>query len=238
MSSTDACGQGSCLYGKTSDHVLELTSVLLDGTVWTSGPLQDQELQLVQRRTDLVGAVHRLVDTIQREQAGLIATHFPKLNRSLTGYDLAHIRDAEGRFNLNAILCGSEGTLVFLAEAKLNVMPIPKHTALVNVRYGSFDAALRDAQELIRFGAASIVTVDSKVLGLAQEDVIWDSVSPYFPEDNGELAPGVTLAESVGHTEAEVEPPLARITASLRDAGQTSGRRGFTVASGEVDVAA
>ena len=35
MISTDACGQGSCLYGKTRDHVLELTTVLLDGTVWT-----------------------------------------------------------------------------------------------------------------------------------------------------------------------------------------------------------
>ena len=29
MINTDACGQGSCLYGKTRDHVLELTTVLL-----------------------------------------------------------------------------------------------------------------------------------------------------------------------------------------------------------------
>jgi len=236
MISTDACGQGSCLYGKTSDHVLELTTVLLDGAVWTSGPLEDEALRPVQRRTDLVGAVHRLVDTIQREQAGLIASHFPKLNRCLTGYDLAHIRDAQGRFNLNSILCGSEGTLAFLAEAKLNVVPIPKHAALVNVRYGSFDAALRDAQELIRFGAASIETVDSKVLGLAQDDVIWDSVRSYFPEDNGERATGVNLVEFVGDTEAAVEEPLARITAALNEYGQVRGRRGFTVARGEVDV--
>src|SRR3954454_21405386 len=220
MISTDACGQGSCLYGKTSDHVLELTSVLLNGTVWTSGPLEEDALRRVQRRTDLVGAVHRLVDTIQREQAGLIATHFPKLNRSLTGYDLAHIRDGQGRFNLNSVLCGSEGTLALLAEAKLNVVPIPRHSALINVRYGSFDAALRDAQELVRFGAASIETVDSKVLGLAQEDVIWDSVRAYFPEDDGERATGVNLVEFVGHAEAEVETPLARITAALSQAGQ------------------
>lgn len=236
MISTDACGQGSCLYGKTRDHVLELTTVLLDGTVWTSGPLEDEALRKVQRRTDLVGSVHRLVDTIEREQAGLIASHFPKLNRCLTGYDLAHIRDAQGRFTLNSILCGSEGTLALLAEAKLNVVPIPKHAALVNVRYGSFDAALRDAQELIRFGAASIETVDSKVLGLAQNDVIWDSVRSYFPEDNSERATGVNLVEFVGDTEAEVEEPLARITAVLSQAGQTKGRRGFTVARGEADV--
>ena len=32
MINTDASGQGSCRYGKTRDHVLELESVFLDGT--------------------------------------------------------------------------------------------------------------------------------------------------------------------------------------------------------------
>ena len=238
MVSTDACGQGSCLYGKTRDHVLALTTVLLDGMVWTSGPLEPDALAAVQRRTDLVGAVHRLVDTIQREQAGLIESHFPKLNRCLTGYDLAHIRDPEGRFNLNSVLCGSEGTLGLLAEAKLRVLPIPRHSALVNVRYASFDAALRDAQALVRFGAASIETVDSKVLGLAQEDLIWEGVRQFFPEDGGQRAVGVNLVEFVGHAGAEVEAPLARLTAALLEGGDAAGRRGFTVARGERDVAA
>ena len=146
MISTDACGQGSCLYGKTRHHVLELTTVLLDGTVWRSAPLDENELAAVVERTDRVGAIHRLLSDIARDKAELIDRHFPKLNRSLTGYDLAHIRDERGRFDLNAILCGSEGTLGFLVEAKLNVLPIPTHSALVNVRYDSFDAALRDAR--------------------------------------------------------------------------------------------
>lgn len=236
MISTDASGQGSCLYGKTRDHVLELTTVLLDGTVWTSRPIENNELQQVQRRADLVGAVHRLVDSIQREQADLIAAHFPKLNRCLTGYDLAHIRDDRGRFNLNSILCGSEGTLALIAEAKLNVIPIRRHSALINVRYGSFDAALRDAQELIRFGPASIETVDSRVLGLAQDDVVWDSVQQYFPEDNGERAMGVNLVEFVGDTERKTEERVSRVTESLASAKATPDRRGFTVARGEAEV--
>ncbi|NEU94721.1 D-2-hydroxyglutarate dehydrogenase YdiJ [Bradyrhizobium uaiense] len=238
MISTDASGQGSCLYGKTRDHVLELTTVLLDGTVWTSRAMDDEELQHIKQRSDRVGAVHRLVDAIQREQAELIAAHFPKLNRCLTGYDLAHIRDDRGRFNLNSILCGSEGTLALIAEAKLNVVPIPKHSALVNVRYDSFDAALRDAQELIRFGAASIETVDSKVLGLAQGDVIWESVRQYFPEDDGQRATGVNLVEFVGDIEAEVETSVRKVTGALTSARPSHGRRGFTVARGEADVGA
>src|SRR5215218_6334988 len=236
MVSTDACGQGSCLYGKTRNHVLELTTVLLDGTVWRSVPLTEPEWVAVEQRPDRVGAVHRLLRSIARDQADLIARHFPALNRSLTGYDLAHIRDANGRFDLNAILCGSEGTLGLLAEAKLNVLPIPTRTALVNVRYGGFDAALRDAQALVRFGAASIETVDSKVLALAQDDIVWEDVRGFFPDDAGQPAAGVNLVEFVGHSEEEVEVPLGRITGALAAEGAAKGRRGFTVARGHEDV--
>ena len=54
MINTDACGQGSCIHGKTSDHVLSLTTVLLDGTVWTSRPLDEGELRAVEARPDRV----------------------------------------------------------------------------------------------------------------------------------------------------------------------------------------
>ena len=70
MINTDACGQGSCLYGKTRDHVLALTTVLLDGTVWTSRPLDDAELAAVKARTDRVGAIHRLVDAHPARERG------------------------------------------------------------------------------------------------------------------------------------------------------------------------
>ena len=236
MISTDACGQGSCLYGKTRHHVLELTTVLLDGTVWRSAPLDENELAAVVGRPDRVGAIHQLLSDIARDKAELIDRHFPKLNRSLTGYDLAHIRDERGRFNLNAILCGSEGTLGFLVEAKLNVLPIPTHSALVNVRYDSFDAALRDARALISFGAASIETVDSKVLGLAQSDPIWEDVRAFLPNDDGQPAAGINLVEFTGYSEGEVEAPLGHITEVLATAGTSNGRRGFTVARGHEDV--
>ena len=111
MIATDACGQGSCLYGKTRDHVLELTTVLPDGTRGARRRSTTASRR-AKRREDRVGTIHRLVDT-HPAGAGRRSSQqrFPKLNRCLTGYDLAHIRDAEGRFNLNAVLCGAEGTL-------------------------------------------------------------------------------------------------------------------------------
>ncbi|ESW94765.1 hypothetical protein X769_31715 [Mesorhizobium sp. LSJC268A00] len=236
MISTDACGQGSCLYGKTRDHVLELTTVLSDGTVWDSAPLDEEALAAAKNRPDQAGAIHRAVDDLECGNAALITERFPKLNRCLTGYDLAHIRRPDGRFDLNAILCGSEGTLGFLAEATLNVLPLPSQTALVNLRYGSFDAALRDARALVAFGAASIETADAKVLSLARGDLIWAGVSTFFPEDDGELALGVNLIEFVGQSNAQVEEALGRLTAALDMDGPVAGRRGFTIARGDTEV--
>ena len=230
MINTDACGQGSCLYGKTRHHVLALTTVLLDGTVWTSRPLGDEELASVSARPDRVGAVHRLIDRVERENRALIKERFPKLNRSLTGYDLAHIREADGRFNLNSVLCGSEGTLGFVVEAELNVLPIPRHAALVNIRYDSFDAALRDAHALVEIQAASIETVDSKVLDLARTDIVWHEVAAYFPDDPEGPAAGVNLVELLADEGDELEAQLVRVTDTLGREGRWFGRRGFTVA--------
>jgi FAD/FMN-containing dehydrogenase/Fe-S oxidoreductase len=238
MVSTDASGQGSCLYGKTRDHVLELTTVLMDGAVWRSRPLDEAELRDVARRPDRIGTIHRALDAIDREHRAEIAARFPKLNRCLSGYDLAHLRDDHGRFDLNAVLCGSEGTLGLLAEAKLRVLPIPRHVALVNLRYASFDAALRDARVLAAAGAASVETVDSRVLALARRDIVWDAVRDHIPDDADGPARGINLVEFVGHTGAELEAPLARLVATLETEGRTQGRTGHTVARGEGPVRA
>ena len=170
------------------------------------------------------------MNTIQRENEALIAERFPKLNRSLTGYDLAHIRDAEGRFDLNAILCGAEGTLGFIAEAELNVLPIPACSALINIRYDSFDAALRDARALVVTQAASIETVDSRVLALARNDIVWHEVRAFFPDDPEGPAAGVNLVELLADGADELEAQLGRVTTMLEHEGRAHGRRGFTVA--------
>lgn len=234
MISTDACGQGSCLYGKTRDHVLALTCVLADGTVWDAEPLDETGLAAAKARNDRVGEVHRTVDTVVTENAALIAERFPKLNRCLTGYDLAHLRDAEGRFDLKSVICGSEGTLALIAEARLNVLPIPKASVLVALSYVDFDAALRDAQALLPFGAASVETIDSTVLGLARKDPIWAEVRAFFPDDPaGRPVHGINLVEFVGDDADAVDAALARLTTVLEaERGTDTKRLGFTIARG------
>ncbi len=238
MINTDASGQGSVLYGKTRDHVLELTSVWLDGSVWQSGPISDEELESVKQRQDRVGEAHRLLDDIQRTKQGEIDACFPKLNRCLTGYDLAHIRDESGRFNLNSVLCGAEGSLAFITEAKLNVLPIPKFAALVNIKYDSFESSLRDAQALMEWQPTSIETVDSKVLNLAMGDIVWDTVRDYFPEKDGDPAiQGINLVEYTGDDEVELRAKVEKLCRHLEAVSGEPGKSfGYTVVYGAAEI--
>ena len=198
MISTDASGQGSCTYGKTRDHVASLDSVYLGGERHESAPLCDADLDRMCALDGPVGRGYRTARAIETEMAELIKARFPKLNRCLTGYDLAHLRDQDGLFDLNSLLCGSEGSLGILVEATLRVLPIPKHSALVNVRYASFMDALRDAQALMTHSPLSIETIDSRVLALAKKDIVWQSVSPYFPSDHAPETLGINLVEFSG----------------------------------------
>ncbi|WP_252737533.1 FAD-binding and (Fe-S)-binding domain-containing protein [Citreicella sp. C3M06] len=188
MISTDACGQGSCAYGKTSTHVLSLRAALIGGEV-----IQTQRAPHVPG-TGRSGAVLETLDTLSRDQAELIAQRFPKLNRTLTGYDLAHIRQGDS-IDPAAVICGSEGTLALISEATLNLLPIPAATALLLVFYPDFQAALRDAREMASLGATSVETIDSRVLGLAREEPGFAAVAHLFPVAD---AAGVNIVEFTG----------------------------------------
>ncbi|MGQ7846245.1 D-2-hydroxyglutarate dehydrogenase YdiJ [Granulosicoccus sp. 3-233] len=238
MINTDASGQGSCLYGKTRDHVLELRSVWLDGSCWESGVLDETELARIKQRDDRIGVAHRLLDEIYRTRRDDIEARFPKLNRCLTGYDLAHIRDEQGRFNLNSVLCGAEGTLAFIAEAKLNLLPIPKFSALINIKYDSFESSLRDAKALTAWRPTSIETIDSRVLNLAMGDIVWDAVSGYFPQQAGEPEiQGINLVEYTADDEAQLQDDVDRFLAHLEQVRGQSGKNfGHTVAYGASEI--
>ena len=234
MVNTDASGQGSVVYGKTRHHVLELTSVLADGTVWHSSPVTDNELADLCDRSDRVGEIHKTVSAIHDQHHEKVAEIFPKLNRNLTGYDLANIRRDNGEFDLNAILCGSEGTLAMLGEVKVNLLPIPKTSALVLVFYKSFQESLQDAQTLMTAEPGSIETVDSRVLGLAKADSVWETVKAFFPENSDDID-GINFIEFTGDSEEELEAGIARLT-SVLEQGSAIERCGHSTVMGTANV--
>lgn len=220
MINTDASGQGSCVYGKTRNHVLSLRSVLIDGSEWVSTSISDETLAAVCQRQDKIGEAHRIANNIEKEFRPLIEKYFPTLNRSLTGYDLAHLRNHDLQFDLNSLLCGSEGSLAFVTEAVVNLEPIPKHQALVIVRYNDFIAALEDARHLMSYSPTAIETVDGTVLALAKSDSSWLRLQAFFPAQEMSQLQGVNIVEITGEDAQHVEICAQKICASYADTSE------------------
>lgn len=234
MISTDASGQGSCRYGKTHHHVLALSTVLIGGEVLHSEPLPRQHWQqAVHDKSDTQKRLYQKLFDLAANHQETIRSSFPVLNRSLTGYDLPNLLTEE-TFNINNILCGSEGSLGFLAEATLNLLPIPKCNLLINIGYVDFQAALRDAKALMALNPLSIETVDSKVLNLAKQDIVWQNVARYFPETETPTQ-GINLVELTAddpNTLSEMKQAFLRHLENDRSVQRLS----VTVAEGDTEV--
>ncbi|WP_158162323.1 D-2-hydroxyglutarate dehydrogenase YdiJ [Grimontia hollisae] len=215
MINTDASGQGSLRYGKTSDHVLALKAVLADGSVLDTEPLHISDVS-GNTRDDYAGNALRIVAEICRTKRPEIEAKFPPLNRFLTGYDLKNAYQPENEtFDIARVLCGAEGSLAFITEAKLNITPIPKVRTLVNVKYDSFDSALRSAPVMVEANALSVETVDSRVLNLAREDIVWNTVKDLLTDVPGKDMQGINIVEFAGNDADETESQVSSLCKRL-----------------------
>ena len=216
MINTDASGQGSLVYGKTSDHVLGVRAVLLGGDILDTQPVPVELAETLGKDNTTAGRIYRTVLESCRDNRQLIIDKFPKLNRFLTGYDLRHVfNDDLSQFDLTRILTGSEGTLAFITEARLDITRLPKVRRLVNVKYNSFDSALRNAPFMVDARALSVETVDSKVLNLAREDIVWHSVSELITDVPDKEMLGLNIVEFAGDDAALIESQVEALCQRL-----------------------
>ncbi|MDA0147469.1 D-2-hydroxyglutarate dehydrogenase YdiJ [Vibrio sp. LaRot3] len=227
MINTDASGQGSLKYGKTSDHVLSLQAVFADGSI-----LESDLSKGVPEYGQYAHNALTVTEQVCRDKRAQIEAKFPPLNRFLTGYDLKNALDTQtDQFDLTRVLCGAEGSLAFITEAKLNLTKIPKSRVLVNVKYNSFDSALRNAPFMVQADALSVETIDSKVLNLAKEDIVWHTVSELLTDVPGKEMLGINMVEFAGQDEVQVSEQVESLTKQLDEmlATEQAGIIGYQI---------
>ncbi|HLK35137.1 MAG TPA: FAD-binding and (Fe-S)-binding domain-containing protein [Polyangiaceae bacterium] len=216
MVSTDASGEGSRIFGKTSGHVIDLEVVLRGGVVHRTERLTGAELDAMCARQDLVGRAHALAREIATTQRDVIASTFPKLRRYMTGYNLAHMAAPDGSaVDLAQLVTGSEGSLGVVTEARLKLTRFARHHALFVLRYASFEAALASAQWLVATEPGSVETIDETMLALARGDIIFHQVRAFLPEGEPEATRAINLVEYGGDDEAEVKAKVDRLLAEV-----------------------
>ena len=164
--------------------------------------------------------VHREVDGLQRGERGPVEERFPKLNRCLTGYDLAHIWRADGHFDLTRSCAARKGRSVrhgsdvkccrFRAHRRWSTFATPASTRPCAMR-----------RPLMKFGRLRARRSTARCWR-SRERTPSGRCRGFFPEDEGERARGVNIIEFVGN-ERRRAGGRARPREAALDA---AGRRG------------
>ncbi len=180
MVGNNAAGLHSLVYGSTRDKLLEVSGFLSDGSFVTFRPLTKEEFEQKLKLQNLEGKIYRQIYNSLSKEANrdLIRQNYPDpdVKRRNTGYALDLLLDTEPfggkeKFNFARLLAGSEGTLMFFTEFKLQLSPLPpKHRAVIAVHLHQLEQAFYANLIALDFAPAAVELMDSTVLELTKDN--------------------------------------------------------------------
>ncbi|MFF3698964.1 FAD-binding and (Fe-S)-binding domain-containing protein [Streptomyces sp. NPDC002221] len=170
MIGNNSCGASAQAYGKTVDNVRRLEVLTYDGTRMWVGPTSRAERAQIAaeggRRAALYAGLERIADDYLAD----IRRGFPKIPRRVSGYNLDSLLPENG-FDVAKALVGSEGTLVTVLHAELDLVPVPSCQALLVLGYDDICAAADDVPRLLRHcNPTQLEALDGRMAQLMHEE--------------------------------------------------------------------
>jgi FAD/FMN-containing dehydrogenase/Fe-S oxidoreductase len=208
MLGNNSGGSHSIAYGLTVEHVLELTTVLADGTRVIFGTVTADGFDAKCRLEGAEGRIYREIAAIRQEFADEIRARYPKHWRRVAGYNL---NEAIKDFPLNVarIVVGSEGTLVTVLEAKVRLVKRPTRTAVDVIHYRDIQEALESSQAILETGPYAVELTDKVILDLARNNIEQSKRMAFVSGDPG----AILIVEYAGETDAEVRAKIEALEA-------------------------
>ncbi|WP_128546630.1 FAD-binding and (Fe-S)-binding domain-containing protein [Larkinella soli] len=233
MVGNNSCGSNSVVYRSTREHLLSVKALLADGSEAEFGPLASAEYQ------SLIGTAARhngsasLLDKIYLKTNEILADpasqeeirrQFPKrsIERRNTGYALDELLETDvftpgtEPFNLCKLIAGSEGTLCFLTEIKLNVVPLPpKELGLVCIHFNTIEESLHANLIALKYRPRAVELIDHYILDCTKDNLLYRK-NRFFVQGD----PGAILVVELGSDNREdVLRSAAALEAEMREAG-------------------
>ena len=226
MVGNNSCGSNSVIYRSTREHTLELEVLLSDGSSATFGALEFQEFMDKCTGDKLENELYRsmrdiLIDPLNQQE---IRKEYPKksVERRNTGYAIDLLLETEPftsggeAFNFCKLICGSEGTLAFVTEIKLNLIPLPtKESGMLCVHFNSIDDALRANIIALEFQPNACELIDHYVLERTKENKEQNK-NRFFVQGDPEA---ILVIEYARENQDEVLKLTQEVEAAMRAAG-------------------
>lgn len=182
MVGNNSCGSTSIVYGSTRDHVLELKTILSDASEVTFKAIHGEAFNEKLRLDTLEGQIYKTIkkELETPEVVEDIKLNYPKssITRRNTGYAIDALLETQPfskeqeLFNMCKLLSGSEGTLAFTTEIKLNLVPLPKPKDVVlNAHFHSIEDSLRATVIAMQHQPTACELMDKTILDCTKDNI-------------------------------------------------------------------
>ncbi len=226
MIGNNACGSNSVAYGSTRDHLLAVKAVLSDGS-----EVEFNELGIEDFHNKCEG--HTLESTIYRTTRNILSNsvyqeeirkEFPKrsIERRNTGYALDILLESAPftvggvDFNYCNLIAGSEGTLAFITEAKLNLISLPpRETGLLCIHFNSIDQALRANLIALQYNPYASELIDHHILERTKDNIEQNKNRFFVLGDPA----AILVIEFKKENRVEIEDVANKVESELRSEG-------------------
>jgi len=192
MFGNNSCGSHSLVYGSTRHHVLEARGVLCDGSIEVFKEYSIRELEERFGSRFWEKEAHTLIQSIyaqlirwalDEKTVQLIEENYPdkSLRRRSCGYAIDEViedlhnasKPLEDRsINLCKVLAGSEGTLAFITEIKVDLDPLPpKEKMVVCAHCDTLQKSFLGNLVALKYHPTAVELMDRNILELSKQNV-------------------------------------------------------------------
>lgn len=182
MVGNNSCGAHSVVYGSTREHTLEIKALLSDGREVIFNYLTNNEFIEKCNGEMLENEIYRNIREILSNEGNQkeIRKEFPHpdIKRRNTGYAIDILLESNPftnngpQFNFCNLIAGSEGTLAFITEIRLNLVPLPpSQKALICVHCDSLESALKANLIALKYKPGSVELMDDVIMECTKSNI-------------------------------------------------------------------
>lgn len=223
MVGNNSCGSNSVVYGSAREHLLEVKGFLSDGSEVTFGEIDQATYERKLGSDSLEGQVYKQIDEMLKPDnvRDEIEKEFPKpsIPRRNTGYaiDLLAINQPFNTngdaFNFCKLIAGSEGTLMFITEIKVNAIPTPpKDKALVCIHCNDINESLLANLVGLKYEPHASELIDDIILQCTKENIEQQKNRFFVQGDPG----AILVVELAAHDDDELNKKCDALVADLK----------------------
>ncbi|MBJ6368540.1 FAD-binding and (Fe-S)-binding domain-containing protein [Snuella sedimenti] len=228
MVGNNSSGTTSIQYGVTRDKVLEMQTILSDGSEATFKAISKSEFHIKMETPGLEGQIYKTIYTELQSEAihKQIEDNFPKpeIHRRNTGYAIDELVNTEmfkptcidTKFNMCKLLSGSEGTLAFTTgiTLKLDALP-PQENIMVAAHFHSIENCLNAVVPVMQHDLYACEMMDKTILDCTKHNKTQEENRQFLEGD----PEAILMCEVKAETKEEVQSKVDALIKTIKETG-------------------